>query len=389
MTNTYVHTKPCHGVSWRYPRSHHWHELDLIITRRAALNSLITRSNHSAGCDTDYSLACSNHSADCGTDYSLAGSNHSADCDTDYSLAGSYHSADSDTDHSLACSNHSADCDTDHSLACSNHSADCDTDHSLAGSNHSADCDTDHSLAGSYHSADCDTDYSLAGSYHSADSDTDHSLACSNHSADCDTDYSLACSNHSADCDTDYSLACSKVQPRKLHHSKRKGRPELTPAALLKLKGSSISVTPWTKHFQTTTPKTIYNNALTACGRRERRNADWFEACWVEMEPVTAAEWKTLINYKQVPSRQNLNALRAAKSPTDCSTLGQRIQEHYLELYATENVVTDAALSSTLDVSIVEALDIEPTIEEAIDCLASSKGPGSDGIPPEVIKSGK
>ena len=39
----------------------------------------------------------------------------------------------------------------------------------------------------------------------------------------------------------------------------------------------------------------------------------WFEACWAEMEPVTAAKMKAIINYKQIPTRQNL-ALRAAKN---------------------------------------------------------------------------
>ena len=59
ITNTFFKTKPQHKVSWRHPRSKHWHQLDLIITRRRALkNILITRSYHSADCDTDHSLVC-------------------------------------------------------------------------------------------------------------------------------------------------------------------------------------------------------------------------------------------------------------------------------------------------------------------------------------------
>ncbi|TWW67246.1 hypothetical protein D4764_02G0002870 [Takifugu flavidus] len=59
ITNSYFQSKPHHKVSWRHPRSGHWHQLDLIITRRCDLrNVLQTRSFHSADCDTDHSLVC-------------------------------------------------------------------------------------------------------------------------------------------------------------------------------------------------------------------------------------------------------------------------------------------------------------------------------------------
>ena len=55
LTNTFFHTKPHHRVSWRHPRSKHWHQLDFAITRRAKLNHVLrTRSFHSADCDTDH-----------------------------------------------------------------------------------------------------------------------------------------------------------------------------------------------------------------------------------------------------------------------------------------------------------------------------------------------
>ena len=34
VTNTFFQTKPQHRVSWRHPRSKHWHQLDMIIVRR-------------------------------------------------------------------------------------------------------------------------------------------------------------------------------------------------------------------------------------------------------------------------------------------------------------------------------------------------------------------
>ncbi|XP_050707118.1 uncharacterized protein LOC126992423 [Eriocheir sinensis] len=60
VSNTFFDTKPQHKVSWRHPRSKHWHQLDLILSRRSNLPSIkLTRSYQSADCDTDHSLVCS------------------------------------------------------------------------------------------------------------------------------------------------------------------------------------------------------------------------------------------------------------------------------------------------------------------------------------------
>ena len=51
--------------------------------------------------------------------------------------------------------------------------------------------------------------------------------------------------------------------------------------------------------------------------------------------------------------------------------------EHYLELYATQNVVSDAALATISDLPVMEELDAPPTQEElgkAINSLSSGKG---------------
>ena len=70
----------------------------------------------------------------------------------------------------------------------------------------------------------------------------------------------------------------------------------------------------------------------------------------------------------------------------------QRWVEHYLELYATQNIVTDLALVDIVHLPVMVELDATPTkeeLEKAIDSLASGKALGSDGIPTEVLKSGK
>ncbi|CAG5114795.1 unnamed protein product [Candidula unifasciata] len=60
ITNTFFDLKPQHKVSWRHPRSKHWHQLDIILTKRSHLHLVkVTRSYHSADCDTDHSLVCS------------------------------------------------------------------------------------------------------------------------------------------------------------------------------------------------------------------------------------------------------------------------------------------------------------------------------------------
>ena len=57
ISNTFFNTKRQHRVSWSHPRSKHWHQLDLILTRGSCLPSIkFTRSYRSTDCDTDHSL---------------------------------------------------------------------------------------------------------------------------------------------------------------------------------------------------------------------------------------------------------------------------------------------------------------------------------------------
>lgn len=74
---------------------------------------------------------------------------------------------------------------------------------------------------------------------------------------------------------------------------------------------------------------------------------------------------------------------------TDKGKQMKRWVEHYSELYSRENSVVDSALDVIEPLPIMEDLDAEPTLEElskAINSLACSKAPGTDGIPLDLIK---
>ena len=182
----------------------------------------------------------------------------------------------------------------------------------------------------------------------------------------------------------------------------------------------------------------------------ERKNADWFEAHWEEMQPVTEARRIATLNYKQNPCHSTQRCQTAAESMaqqtarrcaneywqglcakiqtpavfgnarrmcdwistvtgprsvmtaplkansgeviTDKSKQLQRGVEHYLELYSTQNIVTDTAPDALHGLQVMEKLDETPTLEElskAIDILTCGNAPGKDSIPPEVLKRGK
>ena len=270
---------------------------------------------------------------------------------------------------------------------------------------------------------------------------------------------------HSAECDTDHALIRAKVRltPRKLHHSKPKGRPRINACrASDPVKAQELLDTLRTSFAMgreeptdanskwSLVRTTLYQSGLEVLGKRERRNEDWFEANWQEMEPVVDAKRKARLAHANNPCQATRDALRAARSKCQqtarrCANdywlqLSRRIQdaadtgntgsmyagikqatgptttksvplktksgepitdqrqqmerwvEHYLELYSTQNVVSDTALSAIQELPVLDELDTEPTVEElskAIDCLSTGKAPGEDGIPPEVIKSGK
>ncbi|CAB3257716.1 unnamed protein product [Arctia plantaginis] len=57
VTNTYFNGKFTRKVSWKHPRSSHWHQLDVTFTRKKDLRDILySRTFHSSNCDTGHSL---------------------------------------------------------------------------------------------------------------------------------------------------------------------------------------------------------------------------------------------------------------------------------------------------------------------------------------------
>ena len=70
----------------------------------------------------------------------------------------------------------------------------------------------------------------------------------------------------------------------------------------------------------------------------------------------------------------------------------ERWVEHYLELYSHENKISQPALDALENLHVMKKLDAKPTtlqLSKAIDAFSACKAPGQDGIPPDIIKSGK
>jgi hypothetical protein len=74
---------------------------------------------------------------------------------------------------------------------------------------------------------------------------------------------------------------------------------------------------------------------------------------------------------------------------TDKDAQLRRWVEHYAELYSSQPPVSQTAIESTEQLSVLDELDAPPTQEElsrALDQLRPGNAPGNDGIPPDLLK---
>ena len=269
------------------------------------------------------------------------------------------------------------------------------------------------------------------------------------HSADCNTDHSLVCSFAKFEVKPLHRArqkAVPKINITQLsdEHLCNEYRSALD-RQLQDCPTACDATTKW-NFIRNATHKA----ALDTFGRKKRDREDWFEANLTTLEPAFAKKREALLEHKARPSARSLAALKKARSdaqrlarqcaneywttladevqeasdtgnikkmfkglkkafgpsPAKCAPLkslsGELIHdknkqlsrwvEHYEALYSTENKVSQFALDSIERLPVLVELDSPPTVEEllkAIDTLSAGKAPGSDGIPPEVIKAGK
>jgi hypothetical protein len=275
----------------------------------------------------------------------------------------------------------------------------------------------------------------------------------------------LTRSYHSADCNTDHALVASRVRiaPKKQHHTKNEGRwrintcsvrnPENAQRFFNKLQDALVHSTSADGSIESKWSllrNAVYHSAIAAYGKKEKKNADWFEAHWDELKPLIETKRTAMLAYKRDPNPSTLEALKSAKRRAQqaarhcanaywlslCASMqeaadtgnirglyegikkatgptvvksaplksktgeiitdrGKQLErwvEHYVDLYATQNVVTDNALDIISELPVMNELDEQPNIgelERAIDRLVCGKAPGPDGIPPEILKYGK
>ena len=70
----------------------------------------------------------------------------------------------------------------------------------------------------------------------------------------------------------------------------------------------------------------------------------------------------------------------------------ERWVEHFSLLYSKQNMVCNSALDAVESLAVMHELDAEPTLQEldaALARMTSGKAPGSDGIPPDLLKQCK
>ena len=132
---------------------------------------------------------------------------------------------------------------------------------------------------------------------------------------------------HSAVCDTDHSLVASKVRftAQKLHHSKSKCRPRINTCNTTNSEGTqefiscletSLADCAQDESIESKWHKirdAVYNCASSVYGKKEHKNAEWFEACWNDVEPAVETKRQALLTYKKSPNQTSLKALRSAR----------------------------------------------------------------------------
>ncbi len=89
-------------------------------------------------------------------------------------------------------------------------------------------------------------------------------------------------------------------------------------------------------------------------GRKEKRNADWFEAIWQEMEPAVEAKRKGCLAYTNNPCQAIRDALRVAGKKHQ-QTARCRANDYWIQLSERIQGAADMGNTGSMYAGIKEA----------------------------------
>ncbi|CAE1149183.1 unnamed protein product [Acanthosepion pharaonis] len=245
---------------------------------------------------------------------------------------------------------------------------------------------------------------------------------------------------YSADCGRDRSLVGCKARltAKKIHHFKTKGLPRTSTCRSNDRESSRRFQTNFSAKLDTSSFRPLTSTVDRTTSVMPYTPQPLLPH-WDEMHPASETKRQAFLAYKQNPCISNHDALRAARSKAQqtarrfnndyCLNMCSRIQtaadsgyargmyfciktatgptsittaplkskagelitdqgkqldrwvQNYLERYATQNVVMDAALDALLCLPVIDELDVPASAEElgkAIDCLSFGRAPGTN-----------
>ena len=146
------------------------------------------------------------------------------------------------------------------------------------------------------------------------------------------------------------------MQPKKFHRHKKQGNPRIDTSKMRQPDLVEQFTVDLERELAASQPRDsatekwetlrdiMHRTGLATFGRKTSKSQDWFEAKSIEMTPVIEAKLAAFVEYKRVPSEQNLQILRAARNKAQ-QTARHCANEYWPEL---SEVIQTAAITGNI-----------------------------------------